>query len=290
MEAAAAQPRDSEPPLSHTRWNGIVLPHPAHWHPAVVQSEYLLFEDGYQPAMEIKWQRRARPCPEKKMLNRLSRRMPGTTFTPIELADLPAQFSATCLRWYRGSQTGMAIHLFCPVCRTSILCRFHGPAADPSLWLPMLAGLQDHAPPGQAPIPWAIFDLRFALPPNARLLRHAFVLGRYRLHFALHRNRLTIHRFKPAEELLTGRHLVEFGADLAQGLIPAKTSTEMVEWRNPTGRLSRVLTRLRRQPAERRLRLWHDTQHNVLLATALTGNDQTDLILFEAVSRSCHSL
>ena len=37
-------------------WHGISFQVPATWQPVVILNNYLLFEDQYQPILELKWQ------------------------------------------------------------------------------------------------------------------------------------------------------------------------------------------------------------------------------------------
>jgi hypothetical protein len=206
-----------------TAWNGVRLQVPAGWHPREVGRRYLLLASPAGPAMELRWGPAAKkPAAPADYLRRLQprkapRRIIRPTALPAAWQKALAAFACQGFSWSDGRQAATGVVICCPVCRKATLIQFFHPpgaGAGPAA-ARVLSALRDHG--AAQTVAYALFDIRAEVPAMFELVAQRFEPGYFELAFRRRRQRLTLHRWGPAQVLLQGAPLATLGRRLMPG-------------------------------------------------------------------------
>ncbi len=267
-------------------WNGIGLEVPDHWHPAVILESYLLFEEEYRPAFEIRWQAVRGRFSAARVLRKLARADADTQLLPWQpppgwLASL-AGCQVHGFRWHQSGTGGQGLLVHNPETGRSILLRFHQAAGTPEPdRARLLHSLHEQRGAEQT---WAVFDIRARLPDRIRLRGQRFLPGSFTIDFRLDHLDISLLRFRPAAELLRDRSLAAFGDQLADGVPLARTDGPLAAtWQSDTSAGHRLLRRLQRKKAYQLLSLWRIPEKNVILGLRARGNRAISSDLVQAI-------
>jgi len=186
--------------------------------------------------------------------------------------------------------------LFCPVCRkASLVQTFHqnSETAKQNL-LKIIKSFRDHRDDGI--VAWCLFDIRAILPQEFQLIRHRFEAGKFQNEFALGRQKLTLYRWGLASVLLAKQTLVEFAKtlpDISNGHpdpVPLNNGST-VEWQAfPQSPWLRSLSRIKRKPSFKWLRLWHLKEKNRILGVAAEDKRPLDPDMLDQICVNYESL
>ncbi len=264
-------------------WNGMTLQLPAGWQPVVILNNYLLFEDRYQPVLELKWQQIKGALSPERILKQLRKTVGRKEsvdkwIPPGHWQDTLARFNWLGFQWQDGQKSGRGILFYCSHCNQATLLQFYmdHPERDDSC-LYLLQTLQDH-PAGDMQ-QWSIYDISFNLPVTAVLQSQEFLTGSYRISFQLDKLFLSLLRFKPAQILLADIGLSEFGNRLLKNgeqPVAGEEDPWLACWRKQGNRWQRFKTKLRRQQADHFLCLRHIPEKNVILGVQAKSNQSID--------------
>ncbi len=272
-------PRLPEPELQQIGWNGTRMEIPAGWQPVVILGDYLLFEDRYQPILEMKWQHLDGSLSTERIIRQL-RRGAGKKDTieawtpPDDWQSALSGFDVLGFSWSNAANTGRGLLLHCTTCDRATLLQFYGPRPERNkACLHLLASLEDHAEGREQP--WSIYDINFTLPATARLRSQKFLTGSYTVSLQIKDLFFSLLRFKPAKVLLADGDLQDFGTRLlkhGEQLVAEQTSAEEAVWQKQANKWQRLRAKLRRQQAEHYLRLHHDPRFNIILGIQARSN------------------
>jgi hypothetical protein len=280
---------------AQTAWNGLALRHPATWEVTRLDRDQLLWSEGAQAILEIRWALYRGRFDAERALRRFGRRARRKGLPQPEPWSIPqswrtslSRFQVSGFSWRRAGAQGYGLLAYCPQCRRQNLIQFHPRLlAQPDRIPMLLASLRDHPPQeGQA---LCLFGIRARLPDDVRLLRFRFETGRYHVHWRSRRRQIGIYRWAPAGVILARQPLGGFAAQqfqmAATDLTPSRQGrSEGVggSWASgiplPAGfghlRLRRIL------------RVWHLTPYNCLLGVEVSGRGKG---LISLVERLCES-
>ncbi len=269
-------PHNNTTPWRLIGWDGIRLNTPAAWHPVAVYTDYLLFEENYQPVCGLKWRQIKGQFDPAKILKKLNKSLANAELHPWQipqswqphLLDLTHQgFS-----WQGESERGYGLLLYEQKSELVLLIQLYRqePAQVPVIEK-MLASLQLHQQ--QEKQLWSMFDISIRLPKEASLQDHEFLPGSFRLRFSLGKSTLTYYRFKPAAELLRQQTLSTFGANIAgKNTLLRTDEPSLAEWQQDDALRLKILARLRKQATCTTTRLWQIERENVILGLKVQGN------------------
>lgn len=250
-------------------WNGIWLQVPHDWHPAVILADYLLFETGYHPVFEIRWQTVPGRFSAQGVLRKLARSLDDARIIPCQLPPdwrtaLADRHQVHGFEWQQPGAGGRGILLHNPSTSMAMLLRFH--QAEDAPTAPsgrILASLREQ--PQEGAHTWTIFDISARLPARMRLVGQRFLPGSYTIDFRQDHLLLSLLRFKPAQELLRHRSLAQFGGHLADGAQLVHHNDHAATWQEDGSTARTLLRRLQGKKAHQVLVLWHIPQKNVIL-------------------------
>lgn len=268
-------------------WDGIVLKIPVDWHPATIYKNYLLFEDQYQPIFALKWQRIKGRFEAERILNKLQKSLGQSELTPwITPASWNTQlkpFLHQGFHWQGQANGGIGLLLYCSTTQRALLLQFYQEENKAEiLGALLLANLQTQQKSSLQL--WSMFDISIRLNPEAKLSKHSFLPGSFRLQFQLNDLELTYYRLKPAAELLRHKSLSDLGKSLAgNALLQAQGREDSALWRRDPNKLYSLLARLRRKPAASKTRLWHIPERNVILGLKVGSNKPLSDQRFDAL-------
>ncbi len=272
-------------------WDGILLQVPSDWHPAAVYTDYLLFEEHYQPVFALKWQQVKGRFEADSILKQLQKSPGRPELTPwqppSDWRPHLRPFIHQGFSWQSSDGRGTGLLLYCRDSRRALLLQFYGEEKSRlSVFRQLLANLQARQR-GKYQL-WSVFDLSLELPENAQLTEHEFLPGSFRLLFSLPEGTLTFYRFKPAAELLRRQSLREFGSKIADGASVEQIDNPLLaQWRKHPGPGRHLLARLRRKPAFSTVRLWLLPEKNVIFGLKAQGDKPMAPAHFEALCNSC---
>jgi hypothetical protein len=268
-------PRATDAGPQRIGWNGTAMEVPPGWQPVVILADYLLFEDRYQPVLEMKWQQATGRLSPQRVMRQLGR---GKN-EAVEPWNIPTswqqalqRFTATGFRWQNENNSGRGVLLHCTHCGRATLVRFYGRGPEDAC-LHLLQTLRDH--PEKNTQQWAVYDITFTLPASARVQSQEFLTGSYTIDFAMDDLYFSLLRMKPAAVLLADTDLRTFGTRLLQhGEQPAADGGSPLEaaWAKKASPWQRLRAKLRRRQADHVLRLRHDPRHNVILGIRARSN------------------
>ena len=137
--------------------------------------------------------------------------------------------------------------------------------------------------------PWAVFDIRAAIPAEFGLQRFRFETGRYELNFQSRQTQLQMIRFGPAAVWLRRQGLAAMAKD---SFLPntkraprwLQCDAEAIEGQiTPASRADRILRKIRRRPVYQVFRLWHEFEKNRILGVRVSGKTPIDRRQFSAI-------
>ncbi len=262
-------------PTRLVAWNGLRLSPPATWEPRVVGARHLVFEEDFQPRLELRWQKRVAASDEE--LHRLAAGLAGPAGTVGFGAGVPGPWRAINQHYqlYLSRQGGDEIVVggvfFCRTCQTLVqfqVFHVHHPGQEVGRWL---ATLSCH---GDRESLWRIQDFSLVTPPAFALTEFNFAAGLSRLSFTDRDLRLDTCKLAPADIRLRHHTLAEILLTLcgAGDLVtrPREDGKSCEAMRTP-GIAGRMLLRFRRQKPYLRALIRHDDATNRILAVILTA-------------------
>lgn len=266
-------------------WNGLRFSPPATWQPRVLGSRHLVFEEDFQPRLQLRWQTKAKATDGD--LHRLAAGLAG----PAGSVGLGAGLAGPGLAIDQNYQLFLSLQGgdqdvaggvgFCRTCHTLLQFQvFHGnhrSRREVGRWL---ATLTCH---GEQESLWRIQDFSLVTPAAFALTDFNFAAGLTRLSFANGDLHLETCKLAPADIRL--RH-----HSLAEILLTLCGAGDLVTWQDEGGKFceatrtpgiaGRVLLRLRRQRPFLRALIRHDTATNRILAVILSANHRIPPELF----------
>ena len=274
-------------------WNGLFLTLPASWQPTVIYPDYLFFEQEGKPVLEIKWQQIHGRFSAEKIL----RQIKGTLKKQIRLEkwDIPqdiqlllASYTFSGFQFQHEDNCRHGLVLFCPECRRTALLQWYiDPTAEKTTLTRILESFHDH-PEGPDQL-WSMYDVQAHVPVEVTLLSHEFLPGRYTLNFDFKGTAITMYRFKPAQVLLKGKNIGEFGKSLLNRP-PVSEGNGRASWLYRAQGLELLLAKARRNPPWQWMRLWHEPEHNVILGVKAEGKRLTETGWLEKICENYISL
>ncbi len=270
-------------PWQDISWNGMSFQVPVSWQPVVILSNYLLFEDRYEPVFEVKWQQIKGNVAVERILKQL--RSSGSKKDTITAWPVPQQwqqplqpFNCYAFQWQGKKNNGSGLLRHCPDCNLTILLQFYmkTPQHNP-VCRHILESLRCHQHSDSQD--WSIYDITFSLPAGADLQSQEFLTGRYRISFQLDDLLFSMLRYKPAEMLLRDIGLKGFGRKLlehGEQYLGEDGTLQLSCWQKEGNQWQRFKKKLRKQQADHLLCLHHDPEHNVILGVQAKSNQPID--------------
>lgn len=266
-------------------WNGLRFSPPATWEPRVVGSRHLVFEEDFQPRLQLRWQKKTKVTDED--LHRLAAGLAGPAGSVGLGAGLPDPWLAIDQNYQlflslQGGDEHVAGGVrFCRTCHTLLQFQvFHGnhrSRREVGRWL---ATLSCH---GQQESLWRIQDFSLVTPTAFALTSFNFAAGLTRLSFVDRDLRLETCKLAPADIRLQNHSLAEI-------LLTLCGAGDLVTWQDQGGEscqatrtpgiAGRVLLRLRRQRPFLRALIRHNNGANRILAVILSANRRIPPELF----------
>jgi hypothetical protein len=282
--------------LKNVAWNGIHLSVPPSWELGWIGTRHLFFENHAGPAMEIKWEpvdgRFSHRSHLKKLIAK-QKKSPGKRIGEWRLPDswvnALANFIARGFSWQSHTENGRGAILFCPSCRTALMCQFFnisGHKTDETV-LEVLRSLGDHRDDDRTA--WTVFDIHALLPRAFHLADYRFKPGVYELAFSGRRQTIKLFRWAPASTFLAQSDLPLFaahtlGLELEKLVGTSCLEHPAVEWRSTTvAGKNNWFYRFRQKPAYHWVRAWHIVEKNRILGIRLDGGRLLDMNLMTAL-------
>jgi hypothetical protein len=268
---------DDSPRTRLVAWNGLRFSPPASWEPRVVGSRHLVFEEDFQPRLQLRWQRKAKARDDD--LHRLAAALAGPAGSVGCAAGFPGAWlsidpSYQLFLSLQGDDEQVAGGVcFCRSCHTLLQFQVfhpnHRSRLEVGRWL---ATLSCH---GQRESLWRIQDFSLVTPAAFVLTNFNFGAGLTRLSFADRDLRLDICKLAPADIRLRYHTLAEI-------LLTLCGAGDLVTWQEEGGESCQamrtpgiagwVLLRLHRQRPYLRALIRHDAATNRILAVILSAN------------------
>ncbi|KJR99924.1 MAG: hypothetical protein VR65_14805 [Desulfobulbaceae bacterium BRH_c16a] len=269
----------------HTRliaWNGVRLVIPEFWETRVAAPCHLVFEEEFQPLLQLRWQKKTDNSP--KNLQQIISAFSEQAETVIATGELTGQWLQheskfeifACSGDKNGTLSGGIF--CCPKCHTLFQFQIFTDTqpvrrqASGNAIVNCLATLSCH---GHREELWRIQDFSLSTPPAFSLTDYSFGAGLTRLSFHTHDLKLDTCKLAPADVRLSRQSLAEILLTLTAAPdleIRESPDTESCEGFRTPGITSRVLLRMRRNKPFVRAGIRHDSTHNRLLALVITGS------------------
>lgn len=257
-------------------WDGIRLNIPVNWHPVAVYTDYLLFEEHYQPVCGLKWRQIKGQFDPSRILKKLQKSLIGAELHPWRIPQSwqphLSAFTHQSFSWQGEEESGYGLLLYERVSERVLLVQLYDLE---NTQIPIITKILEslHIQQQGEKHLWSMFDIRLHLPIEAHLKEHEFLPGSFRLRFSLGDHILTYYRFKPAAELLKHQTLSQFGRNIAGKAALLQTDEpSMAGWQKDGGFRLKILARLRRQTTCSTTRLWQIDEENVILGLKVQGN------------------
>lgn len=281
--------------LKQIAWNGMRLMVPADWQIVRLDLSHVVLERDGQPVLEIKWGRPRGAFSAQRHLRRLAQQnglSPGKELVP----EMPrpgwqealSGYQVSGFNWQKQGMSGRGVIVYCPVCRTVTLIQFLFTGAFPTdhLVARIFSSFRDHSQDKHTL--WAIYDIQALLPESFCLVGHQVLPGAFELNFSGPQAvRLSLYRFAPASILLAQMTLGEFarsrlalGPD--SGKVTCRAEGRCLDFALPvpSGLWQRIKGWGGGAAAECRVRVWHVSRYNRLLAVRLeAGKDRLNDLL-----------
>ena len=258
-------------------WNGLQISHPSTWEPRVTGLCHLIFEEDFQPRLQLRWQKNAKA--DVTNLELLATKLTGSAGFIFQAEALPPEWRAlrekfqllTCSQRATGAMAGGV--LYCQECMTLIYFQvFPGRSESSSEVARSLTTLSCH---GQQELMWRIDDFSLVTPSSFILSDYTFAAGLTRLSFVSGNLRLQTCKLAPADIRLRQQTLGQILTALAGAkglhLHPDRTGHSCEGSRTPS-LPHRLLHMLRRDRPYIKAHIRHDEEKNRLLTVILSGN------------------
>jgi len=263
---------NSPPPPNwqETGWNGLVFHCPGSWDGIVSGDNHLLFEDNFQPVLELRWNRskEGTESAEKTILRNLkkdSALFPAKSI-PACWQNITNRYSIHLLLKTTGEKPSAAL-LCCRKCGVTILIYFFEimPAVHPKIST-LFSTLCCHGSANKN-ILWAIQGFRLVLSDSYHLKSYNFGPGLMRLTFYDGTLILHICRLAPASHRLQTMDLAELLMVLGDIIVKKETITQtrnMVSHSSHPSIYKQLLSRIKRKLPFHEMRLRHHHEHDRL--------------------------
>lgn len=277
-------------------WYGVRFKIPSDWQLSRIGNRYLLMEDEFGPAMEIKWAPVKGQFSHQAHLKRLAslqkkklRKSLKPELLSSEWETALTDFEVSEFSWASDSSRGRGVTLFCPTCRNASLIQFFhkdGPSNN-RVAADVLNSFRDHHNDDQ--ILWSVYDIRALVPETFELKHHRFEAGRYELAFADGGQHIILYRWAPASVLLSTQDLVLFARSVAhfgktEPVAGMMDGCETVEWSaSPASSWGRWLSRFKRKSSYHWMGLWHLESRNRILGVRAEGKRPLDTDVLDRI-------
>lgn len=263
---------ESERPLA---WNGLRLSIPARWEARVTGACHLVFEEAFQPLLQLRWYKVSGDSPRESL---------GLA-AALAKQEEPLGRARDCSPVWRRLESRFHIHAFapgrdgipaggafsCPECHSVFHFQLFPDSKGDEQIPQCLTTLSCH---GHDDDLWRIQDFSLSLPPGFNLVDYSFAAGLTRLSFAAGKVRLTAGRLAPAADRLNNQTLARMLRMLTgiAELQIRKTGDQLAceGYREP-GWIDRLRLRLRGDRPFVRARIRHDPARDRLLSLVLSG-------------------
>lgn len=176
-------------------WNQITLCCPEQWDTIVSGNTHLLFEEDFNPVLEVRWQRKEKHTKQApaSVLQTLAREsgLLAMDSLPASWKKLEANFDIKLLTDPQSGGLKAAL-LTCNTCETTFLLYFFNDFATQHHWdlTRVISSIHCHRPKEQEVL-WALQDFQISLSDSFKLDSHSFAAGLTRLTFT--NKSLTMH-------------------------------------------------------------------------------------------------
>ena len=234
-------------------WNTLTLSCPGRWETIVCGDTHLLFEEHFQPVLELRWQQQAKK-PGKSTDTILRRLQQGAELfphksLPASWKELADSYAIQLLSEKKQALPKTAL-LTCKHCGTTLLLYFFSNLSihHPDL-TKILSSLQCHGREGDDRL-WSIQDFQVLLPESFQLSSHSFAAGLTRLSFI--DSGLTMHlcRLASASQRLEAVPLTGLMNLLGDTSVPEEEiwqDTHVVSHSNQPSIFQQIMSRLKRK-------------------------------------------
>lgn len=277
-------------------WYGIRFKIPADWQLGQIGIRYLLIEDQFGPAMEVKWTPVKGKFSHQAHLKRLASLQEKQVRKSLKPEPVSAEwetalthFEASEFSWESDSTHGRGVILFCPTCRHASLIQFFhkDPPKHNLVASNILNSFRDHRSDDQ--VLWSAYDIRALVPETYELKHHRFEAGRYELDFADRAQHIILYRWAPASVLLSKQDLVQFARSVAgfnktQPVAGNMNGCDTVEWSvSPASDWGRWLSRFIGKASYYWLGIWHLEAKNRILGVRAEGKKPLDTEVLDGI-------
>jgi hypothetical protein len=274
----------------HIAWNGLRIDVPFAWDARVLGQRHLVFENDFQPQLQIRWEQPARHHPRAletgatRFAAQMGSIIPENRF-PQALQQLKANFAKIiCYENEAGMVTGGTCQ--CAGCHTVLL--FQLLCDDRTLLTEAATCLSTILCHDNLENLWRIQDFSLSLPITFSLQDYTFGSGLTRLSFHSEDLCLQTGRIGPADTRLNRQSLAEILLTLTGTreleMVAEEDGTSCTGNRNPSI-LRQIFFRLRREKPFISAKIRHDTGNNRLLAVVLSANRPIPLTATEDICR-----
>lgn len=257
-------------------WNGIMLRIPATWDERVTGKHHLVFENDFQPQLQIRWQKSGYQRPEilakrlQQFIGRSGAVIPEDLL-PLSLRQLKVQFDG--LSCYQGESGRIEGGMF-SCTKNGTLLLFQLLAMGPDFLAEAADCLATISFPLRSDKLWQVQDFSLTVPASFQLRDYGFGAGLTRLSFCDAACTLQTCILGPADIRLGQQPLDQILFSLTGSphlkTVSREDGSFCKGYRNPSI-LNQILLRLRREKPFIRNRIWHDAAANRLLAVILSS-------------------
>lgn len=265
------------PAFKPIAWNGVRISIPDRWEPRVAGASYLIFEEDFQPLLQLRWYKQSSQSSKESQRLAAALAKEGETIGEKSKCSAPWRQLASkvqVLAFSAGRDGTPSGGVFsCPHCFT--LFHFQVLADTMAMGSAIAETLHTLSCHDHEDDLWRIQDFSLSLPPGFHLTEYSFASGLTRLSFMAGKLRLDAARLAPADERLKQQSLDEILFTLtavADLIVPEPKDQNSREGFRHPGIFNRLLLRLRRERPFVRAKITHDTVHNRLLSLILSGS------------------
>ncbi|MEN8199785.1 MAG: hypothetical protein ABFR63_06885 [Thermodesulfobacteriota bacterium] len=252
-------------------WNGVRFSCPGKWESIVLGDSHLLFEDDFQPVLELRWQRHKKKDKDSstaiaRKLQRESGLSPQQS-VPLSWQELRGGYKIQLLTEKKQDKQPRAALITCRTCGTTFLLSFFEklPLSHPDLTA-ILSSLQCHDQGDDTRL-WSIQDFRILLPHTLHLSSHSFAAGLSRLSF--NDASLTMHlcRISSAAQRLEQTDLTDLMFTLGDITVPkedVQRNGQSVSHSSQPSIFAQIVSRCKRKAPFHRMVLRHHPHYDRL--------------------------
>jgi hypothetical protein len=169
-------------------WNTLTLSCPARWETIITGTTHLLFEENFQPVLELRWEKEKKQS--KHSIEATLHKIAEETGLPVQ-ESLPPHWKKLKERYAiklladNATKECKAAILICKECGTTLLLYFFHDLATKHHWdlINVLSSISCHEQNNREKTLWAIQDFQILLPKSFKLSGHNFGAGLTRLSF-----------------------------------------------------------------------------------------------------------